>query len=390
MTRASARFTRYLALFAVAAVVTAACGSGAAPTAAPASAAPTAAATAAPTAAPPPPPRRAPTAAAAPVEIEWFIGLGTGQNEEQVAAENKVVEEFNATHPNIKLKVTIVDNTEAADTLATRIGAGDAPDIIGPVGIRGLQQFGDQLLDLSPYLAGADLSEIEPSLISAFNVNGKQIGLPTGVYSSFIYYNKDLFKEAGVAEPPHEVGAQYEGKPWTWDTLAELAAKLTVDANGNDATSSDFDASKTVQFGFDAHMTENDVRAWSTEFGGSGSEVAADGTTRAVPRQLANRSQVLVRRGLDRGLDPRQARGRRDHRQRHRLEHVPVRPYGHGAGAPVVHLLHLSGRGRPRGQGLGPRRPAGRPRRQGDLEAPCRHHRHHGDLASIQPKHSRS
>lgn len=218
-----------------------------------------------------------------PVEVEWFIGLGTGQNEEQVAAENAVVEAFNDTHPNIKVKLTIVDNTEAADTLATRIGAGDAPDILGPVGIRGLQQFGDQLLDLSPYLANADLSEIEPSLIEAFNVGGKQIGLPTGVYSSFIYYNKSLFDEAQLAYPPHEVGAQYEGKDWTWATVRDLAMRLTVDSAGNDATSAAFDADKTEQFGFDAQMVENDVRAWSTIFGGSGSAVADDGTTAEWP-----------------------------------------------------------------------------------------------------------
>ena len=155
---------------------------------------------------------RAPTAAAAPVEIEWFIGLGTGQNEEQVAAENKVVEEFNATPPQHQAQADDRRQHRGRRHARDADRAGDAPDIIGPVGIRGLQQFGDQLLDLTPYLAGADLSEIEPALISAFNVNGKQIGLPTGVYSSFIYYNKDLFKEAGLAEPPHEVGAQYEGK----------------------------------------------------------------------------------------------------------------------------------------------------------------------------------
>ena len=217
------------------------------------------------------------------VELEWFIGLGTGQNEEQVAAEEAVVDEFNATHPNIHVTVTIVDNTEAADTLATRIAANDAPDILGPVGIRGLQQFGDQLLDLTPYLGEADLSEIEPSLIEAFNVDGKQIGLPTGVYSSFIIYNKSLFDEADLPYPPHEVGEQYQGQDWTWDVLRDLAMELTVDANGNAATDAAFDADNTEQFGFDAIMVENDVRAWSTEFGGSGSAIADDGTSAQWP-----------------------------------------------------------------------------------------------------------
>jgi multiple sugar transport system substrate-binding protein len=255
-------------------VAAAACQSGGTP-------APSTAAS--PSAAASPSPAASPSTAGEPVEIEWFIGLGTGQNEEQVAAEEAVVEAWNQANPNVQVKLTIVDNTEAANTLTQRLANNDAPDIVGPVGIRGLQQFGDQLLDLTPYLADADLSGIEQSLIDAFNVDGKQIGLPTGVYSSFIYYNKSLFQEAGLPEPPHSVGEQYDGKPWTWDTLRELAMKLTVDADGNDATSAEFDKDSTVQFGFDAHMVENDIRAWGTEFGGAGSVVADDGETAQIP-----------------------------------------------------------------------------------------------------------
>jgi len=226
-----------------------------------------------------------PNAPAEAVEVEWFVGLGTGENEEQIATEEEVVAAFNEAHDDIELVLTIVDNTEAATTLATRIAAGDAPDIIGPVGIRGLQSFGDQLLDLTPYIesSGVDLSGIEQSLIDAFNVEGAQIGLPTGVYPSFIYYNKTLFDEAGLAYPPHEVGEQYEGQDWTWETVRELAMQLTVDAGGNDATSADFDPENIQQYGLDAQFTENDARAWSTIFGGSGSAVADDGTTAEWP-----------------------------------------------------------------------------------------------------------
>ncbi|HET8570379.1 MAG TPA: extracellular solute-binding protein [Candidatus Limnocylindria bacterium] len=224
-----------------------------------------------------------PTAEAA--EIEWYVGLGTGENEEQIPREEAVVKAFNDAHPNIHLKLTVVDNTEAADTLATRIGAGDAPDIIGPIGIRGLQSFGDQLLDLAPYIksSGVDLSQIDQSLIDVYNVGGKQIGIPMAVYSSFIYYNKTLFDEAGVDYPPHKVGDKYDGKDWTWDTVRDLAMKLTVDKNGNDATSVDFDADAIEQYGLDAQFTENDARAWATIFGGSGSVLADDGKTAQWP-----------------------------------------------------------------------------------------------------------
>lgn len=217
------------------------------------------------------------------VEIEWYVGLGTGENEEQIPAEEAVVAAFNADNPDIHLTLTVVDNTEAADTLATRLAANDAPDIIGPIGIRGLQSFGDQLLDISPYIGSVDLSEIPQDLIDVYNVNGKQIGIPMAVYPSFIYYNKALFDEAGLAYPPHQVGDQYEGADWTWETVRELAMQLTVDANGNDATSADFDPEAIEQYGLDAQFTENDTRAWSTIFGGSGSVVADDGTTAQWP-----------------------------------------------------------------------------------------------------------
>jgi multiple sugar transport system substrate-binding protein len=218
-------------------------------------------------------------------EIEWYVGLGTGENEEQIPTEEAVVEAFNDANPGINLTLTVVDNTEAATTLATRIAAGDAPDIIGPIGIRGLQSFGDQLLDIGPYIesSGVDLSEIPQALIDVYNVDGKQIGIPMAVYPSFIYYNKTLFDEAGLAYPPHEVGEQYEGQDWTWETVRDLAMQLTVDANGADATSADFDPEAIEQYGLDAQFTENDARAWATIFGGSGSAVADDGTTAEWP-----------------------------------------------------------------------------------------------------------
>ena len=218
------------------------------------------------------------------VDIEWFVGLGTGENEEQIPTEEAVVAAFNDANPGINLTLTVVDNTEAATTLAARLPS-DPPDIIGPIGIRGLQSFGDQLLDIGPFIesSGVDLSEIPQALIDAYNVDGKQIGIPMAVYPSFIYYNKTLFDEAELAYPPHEVGEQYEGQDWTWETVRELAMQLTVDANGNTPNDAGFDPGAIEQYGLDAQFTENDARAWSTIFGGSGSAVADDGTTAQWP-----------------------------------------------------------------------------------------------------------
>jgi multiple sugar transport system substrate-binding protein len=218
------------------------------------------------------------------VEIEWYVGLGTGENPEQIPIEKQVVADFNASHSDIQIKLTIVDNTVANDTLAARLPS-NPPDIIGPIGIGALQSYGDQLLDLSTYIdsSGVDLSEIDPALLDAYNVEGKQIGIPMAVYPSFFYYNKTLFDEAELAYPPHEVGEKYEGQDWTWETVRNLARQLTVDADGNDATSPDFDSDNIDQWGLDAQFTEIDTRAYSTIFGGSGSAVAEDGATAQWP-----------------------------------------------------------------------------------------------------------
>lgn len=227
--------------------------------------------------------------------IRWFVGLGTGERPNHIEVEQAVVDKFNAAHDpdspdyegnsDIVLSLEIYRNAVAYDTLATQIATGNAPDIIGPIGVRALQSFGDQLLDLSGYItsSGVDLSEIPEGLLDVYNVDSKQIGIPMAVYPSFFYYNKKLFDEADLPYPPHKVGEQYQGKDWTWDTVAEVAKKLTVDANGNDATSANFDPDNITQYGLDSQWTENDARAWSTVFGGSGSAVADDGTSAQWP-----------------------------------------------------------------------------------------------------------
>jgi multiple sugar transport system substrate-binding protein len=290
---------KLLALTMVIALIAVACGGATATNAPSASAAPTTAASEpAATEAPivtPVPGQGGLTSDGRPL-IRWFVGLGTGERPNHIAVQQTVVDAFNAAHDpsneayvagnsDIVLSLEIYRNAVAYDTLATQIATGNAPDIIGPIGVRALQSFGDQLLDLSSYItaSGVDLSEIPQGLLDVYNVDGKQIGIPMAVYPSFFYYNKDLFKEAGLPEPPHKAGEQYQGKDWTWETVAELARQLTVDAAGNDATSPDFDPENIVQYGLDAQWTENDARAWSTIFGGSGSAVADDGTSAQWP-----------------------------------------------------------------------------------------------------------
>jgi multiple sugar transport system substrate-binding protein len=221
-------------------------------------------------------------------QVRWFVGLGAGSDEGTFAPQQAVVDEFNASQDKIELVLEIVDNDAAYDTLATQIAAGNAPDIVGPVGIRGRDSFKGAWLDLQPYIDANsyDLSDYDQALVEFYQVKEEgQLGIPFAIFPSFIMYNADLFDEAGLPYPPAEYGQPYvdeDGveKEWNMDTLREVAMKLSVDANGKDATSEEFDAEQIVQFGFQNLWT--DPRGIGTFFG-AGSLVADDGVTAQIP-----------------------------------------------------------------------------------------------------------
>ena len=102
-----------------------------------------------------------------------------------------------------------VDNDLATDQLATQIAGGNAPDIVGPVGLEGSNKFAGQYLDLEPLIesSGFDLSIYNPEQIEVWrDEDGVLTGLPFASYPSAIFYNTDLFDEAGLPYPPAEYG----------------------------------------------------------------------------------------------------------------------------------------------------------------------------------------
>jgi len=72
-------------------------------------------------------------------------------------------------------------------------------------------------------LKDVDPAPYKPSLIEAFTADGKQYGLPESFSNVVLFYNKDLFKAAGVAEPTSD---------WTWADEQAAAAKLTDTKKG--------------------------------------------------------------------------------------------------------------------------------------------------------------
>lgn len=83
-------------------------------------------------------------------------------------------------------------------------------------------QYDDVLLDLTDKIAASnkiDLSKYQQDIVKLYqNASGKQIGVPKDVDTAAVWYNKDMFDEAGVAYPTAD---------WTWEDFREIAKKLT-------------------------------------------------------------------------------------------------------------------------------------------------------------------
>ena len=226
---------RFGALAGALAIVLSACSGGGTATTAPSGSAPAASQVAV----------ASPTPGGPPVEIRWYCCLGGGEAPEQKTVEDKVVADWNAAHPNIHVTFEVVtyEGNAANNTLANELLNKNGPDVVGPVGIGGANAFNGQWLDLTDEIAknNYDLSGFPASVVDIYKVGGQgQVGIPFAVYPSVLFYRKSLFEEAGLAEPPHKYGDKYtlDGQQvdWNYDTVRQLAKRLTVDKNNKDAT----------------------------------------------------------------------------------------------------------------------------------------------------------
>jgi multiple sugar transport system substrate-binding protein len=191
------------------------------------------------------------------VQIRWFVGLGTGTDPAQVVEQQAVVDAFNASQDRIEAILEVVPYDSARDTLSTQIAAGNGPDIIGPVGIGGSNDFYGQWMDLAPLIESSnyDTSVFNEALVEFYQTEEGQVGLPWMVFPTGLYYLPSLFDEAGMNYPPANIGDPYvmpDGTEleWSWETLTEVAKMMTVDVNGLTPLDDGFDRDNIVQVGY--------------------------------------------------------------------------------------------------------------------------------------------
>lgn len=129
----------------------------------------------------------------------------------------EVAKKFEEKHPGVKIQVE--GNGDGFDQkLIAAFGAGNPPDVMY---MWNFPQYYTSLLPLDDLIA-RDAAELKPDdfpqgLMNTTRIDGKTYGMPAGFTTQVVFYNKDMFKAAGVEEPK-------DG--WTWDDLRSIAAKF--------------------------------------------------------------------------------------------------------------------------------------------------------------------
>lgn len=149
------------------------------------------------------------------------IRFATWDVADDVDAQQALVDKFNEEHDDIE--VTLEAYGSDFDTkISAGMGSGDTPDVVYmwnyPAYANGLEPL-DEYIEKE----GDDFKDNIYSTLWNYNsLDGTTYGMPVGFTTHALFYNKDLFAEAGIDEPTDD---------WTWEDL-KTAAKTIEEKTG--------------------------------------------------------------------------------------------------------------------------------------------------------------
>lgn len=167
----------------------------------------------------------------------------------QLPAYQQCVDNFTAANPTINVTVEQQGWDDYWNGIQTGMVAGNAPDVFTNH-LAKYPEFAskNQLVDIQPFVEGdgLDTGIYLEGLADLWMRDGARYGLPKDWDTVAVIYNKDMLEAAGVTE---EELNNATWNPQDGGTFEEIAAKLTVDANGNNALSADFDGEDVDVYG---------------------------------------------------------------------------------------------------------------------------------------------
>lgn len=145
------------------------------------------------------------------------IRFATWDSADTLDFQQQMVDKFNAQSTDVEVVLeSYGDNYDTKITAS--MGSNDAPDVMY---MWNYPKYGDGLLPLDELISseGAEYkNNFYEALWNYNSIGGVTLGIPVGYTTHVLYYNKDLFDQAGVTYPTAE---------WTWEDVRAAAEKIT-------------------------------------------------------------------------------------------------------------------------------------------------------------------
>lgn len=154
--------------------------------------------------------------------LDFWSFWGSGARQEVI---EEIIDDFNASQDKIEVKYSYQPWGDIWTKSLSSITAGNPPDVIVQ-DINSVAQRAEaqQATNLREYIEEGFSDEFYPQLWDTVEYEGDAYAVPFNTDTQVIFYNKTLFKEAGISE---------EQLPQTWEELETVARKLDV-KNGDD------------------------------------------------------------------------------------------------------------------------------------------------------------
>ena len=173
---------------------------------------------------------------------------------------NRFMEEF----PWITIELINMDRGEYETWMNTQAAAGTLPDtammaesMVIPWAERGA------VLPIDVNAIAEAVGDM-PLDHLAFRHNGQVLAYSVCNNIVALFYNEDMFEEAGVDAPPKNVA-----DAWTWDEFIDVAKSLTIDSAGRNAHDAGFDRNNVVQWGIRFYNASWMLETWAHANNGS-------------------------------------------------------------------------------------------------------------------------
>ncbi|MHB8627529.1 MAG: ABC transporter substrate-binding protein [Aggregatilineales bacterium] len=166
------------------------------------------------------------------------ITISTWTGVDEAAQLQQIIDKINAANTDYQIIHQPIPN-DYTTQVKTQLAGGTAADLywLGnedmALDSQGVFMPLTSCLANAPAKSAGDVSDYFPGILDIAKYNGQVYGLPWIAQPVVVFYNKDLFKAANLAEPTAD---------WTWDDFVKDAKALTLKDSSGKATQWGFTA----------------------------------------------------------------------------------------------------------------------------------------------------